>query len=304
MPLSGRHLISASATVLALCVVAADAVSTGNAEHSTPPTTSAVYAPAGNATTAQLSEVKADLVHRLSALGASGPTVVVHGDRIIVSARRVKHPRQDFRALATTDEVFFRPVLCYAPTYAKPPARTALPTSCTSRYRLAPSTPRTGSSVDYAVAPTPTLAPYPSTSPTQDAQDATVLLPGLPGNDNEPRYLLGPAELTGAIVQSAVVRKAATGWVVDATMTPSGSSAWNTMARQYFHEVIGIELDGVVQSAPVTLPDTATFRPYTGKVQISGAFTEQEATLFAEALNWGPLPVPLKEVSARPSVES
>ena len=300
MALSSRSLISTAAAVLALCVVAAITVSAGNAEHSSPPASSAVYEPVGNATSAQLTEIKSALVRRLSALGASGPMVVAHGNRIVVSARRVNHPQQDFRSLARTDEVFFRPALCSAPAYAMPSTPAALPTTCTSRYQLAPSSPPTGSSVDDVATPTPALAHYPSTSPSQDSLDATVLLPGLPGRENGHRYLLGPAALTGAIVKSAVARKTATGWVVDVTMTPSGSTAWNAVARQYFHEVIGIELDGVVQSAPVTLPDTSTFRPFGGKVQIAGGFTEQEATSLSEALNWGPLPVALKELSARP----
>ena len=72
------------------------------------------------------------------------------------------------------------------------------------------------------------------------------------------RYLLGPAELTGHIVKSANATQNQLGqWVVNMTLTRPGSTGWDTMAKTYFHEIIGIELDGVVQSAPLTQPDQA-----------------------------------------------
>ena len=64
-------------------------------------------------------------------------------------------------------------------------------------------------------------------------------------------------------------------WVVNMSLTSAGSARWDKMATKYFHEVIGIELDGIVQSAPLTLPVRPRFTSFDGSVQISGNFTQQ-----------------------------
>ena len=81
-------------------------------------------------------------------------------------------------------------------------------------------------------------------------------------------------------------------------LTGPGLAQWNTMAKKYFHEVIGIELGGVVQSAPLTLPKASAFTTFTS-VQISGNFTEQQAKTLALALNYGSLPIRLKELTTQ-----
>ena len=48
-------------------------------------------------------------------------------------------------------------------------------------------------------------------------------------------------------------------WVVNITLTGPGSTAWDTMAHRYFHEIIGIDLDGRIVSAPLTQPSQSTF---------------------------------------------
>ena len=59
---------------------------------------------------------------------------------------------------------------------------------------------------------------------------------------------------------------------------------------------VAIELDGVVQSAPMIQPGI------TGRdVQITGQFTEDEAKDLALVLRYGALPVQLRFVSATPA---
>ena len=155
--------------------------------------------------------------------------------------------------------------------------------------------------MSYNVGADPTLALYPSTSPAQDAKEhnATVLLPGVPGSGSQ-RYLAGPAKLTGHIVKSAIAQTLQTGqWVVNVSLTSSGAKAWDEMAQQYFHEIIAIELDGVVQSAPLTLPNQSSFTSFNGQVQISGSFTESSAKNLAIALNFGTLPVRLIQLTTQ-----
>jgi preprotein translocase subunit SecD len=131
-----------------------------------------------------------------------------------------------------------------------------------------------------------------STMPAADVAARTVLLPVLGGQP--PRMVLGPAPLNGTIVKSAMANENGTGaWVVDYTLTPSGSAAWDAMARQYFHAEIAIELDGVVQSYPIIQPDQASFGSFHGSGEISGSFTESQAKNLALAMQFGALPVRL-----------
>ena len=246
----------------------------------------------------------------------------------MVSVPGVKDAQSVLHRIGEVGQMYFRPTLCYAPPYTKAAAAKAktttktattttpttsvtptttadvtstLPTSCTAKYQLV-TTNLTGSAgsgtgVHYTVAATPTLAAYPTT--TVDNPSATVLLPGLRNSGSGERYLLGPAELTGKIVKKAVAQQTTLGkWVVNVTLTGSGHTGWNTMAKKYFHEIIGIELDGVVQSAPLTLPNTAAFKTFTGNVQISGNFTGTQAKTLAIALNYGSLPIGLKPLTS------
>ena len=126
-----------------------------------------------------------------------------------------------------------------------------------------------------------------------------VLLPGTAASGGL-RYLAGPAALNGHIVKSAIATLSTTqGWVVDVALTGTGGKAWDTLAAKYFHEIITIELDGVVQSAPLTLPNATTFTSFNNNVEISGKFTDQSAHNLAIALNYGTLPVRLVQLTTQ-----
>jgi len=255
-----------------------------------------------------LNETVNILTNRVDGLGVSGATVGTQkgsgGTNIVVSVPGVKDAQQTLKTIGRVGQLYFRPTLCYAPAYSPPKATKGsttttvpktLPASCTTHYQLVTSnltgTAGSGTGVHYTLPGTPALAAYKSS--TVDNPDATVLLPGLKGNTT--RYLLGKSELTGHAVKKAVAEQTQLGkWVVDMSLTSQGETGWNAMAKTYFHEIIGIELDGVVQSAPITQPNTAAFKTFTGSVQISGNFTATEAKTLANTLNYGSLPVRLK----------
>jgi preprotein translocase subunit SecD len=69
------------------------------------------------------------------------------------------------------------------------------------------------------------------------------------------------------------------------------------MAQRYFHEIIGIGVDGIVESAPITQPTQNSFSPFYGQVEISGNFTQTSAQSLAIALEYGSLPVTLKQLT-------
>jgi preprotein translocase subunit SecD len=295
-----------------------------------------VYAPIHpkQATSTDINETVDILTNRVNGLGVSGATVSTqsgsNGTQIVVSAPGVQNSQRVLRQIGQTGKMYFRPVLCYAPAFNKEAARKAgttpsssatttpttpstptttadvtstLPASCTPSHATVTAnlkgTPGSNTGVFYtpSTATTPKLEAFPTTQPTNDNAKNPVLLPGLKGTTTR-RYLLGPAELTGRAVKKAIAQQTQLGkWVVNVSLTSEGQTGWNTMAKKYFHELIGIELDGVVQSAPITLPNTAAFKTFTGNVQISGNFTATHAKTLALALTYGALPLGLKKVT-------
>jgi preprotein translocase subunit SecD len=112
--------------------------------------------------------------------------------------------------------------------------------------------------------------------------------------------LLAKAPLTGHAVKSALAQESATGaWVVNYTLTGSGSGAFDKLAAANFHQLVAIELDGVVQSAPIIQPTQSAFTSFAGQGQISGGatFTQAYAKNLALAMQFGSLPVRLNPLT-------
>ncbi len=269
---------------------------------------SVVYQPAHHATQDQLNETVDIMTSRVDALGVTGATVGTQGNNVVVSIPGVKDPNEILKTVGSTAQLYFRPALCYAPAYTptkkdgkvQPPG--PLPATCSASTQLVTTnltgSPSTGNGVTYSGTPDETLADQPT---TPDVYNRTVLLQCINGGSAQSgcgfggaRMLLGPGELKGNIVKSAAAQQTTLGqWVVNMTLTGPGLTAWNTMSQKYFHEMIAIELDGVIQSAPITLPQSSSFQPFTGAVQISGGFTQQQAQNLAIAISYGALPVRL-----------
>ena len=146
---------------------------------------------------------------------------------------------------------------------------------------------------------------YPSTSVEKpDYENSTVLLPGLAASGSAnggERYVLGPSEMTGRSIASAQATQNQTGqWVVNYSLAGSaGSNLWDTVAEENFHQLLGIELDGVVYSAPIIQPTQTSFTSFQGQGEISGGdLTQADAQNLAQAMNFGALPVTLKAATS------
>jgi preprotein translocase subunit SecD len=259
-----------------------------------------VYQPVHRVSSGEMDTTIDIIRNRVDAAGASGATVASQGGRVVVQFPGVKDPANLIKLIGETAQLQFRPVLCgAAPFHATKgtKASTALPSSCSSsQYSLqSPTltvTPNaTPDSNEGSIPADPVLTGIRSTTPAQDDSNpgAYALVPWQGGGGL--RYLVGPSELKGSAVASASAVFNTPNWVVDANLTSSGSGGWDTMAKKYFHEIIAVDLDGLVVSAPLTLPDSTTFTSFAGKVQISGSFTESQAKNLALDLNYGALPV-------------
>ncbi len=133
------------------------------------------------------------------------------------------------------------------------------------------------------------LATGETTKLGEDSPELTVILPEKRNDPDSRRYLLGPAEIQGAVVDTASAVVSQTGqWTVDLNLNGRGSALWDAMAEKYYQQRIAIVLDGEALSAPVIQE-----RRFGGRAQISGNFTQRDAKDLATALKFGSLPVTL-----------
>jgi hypothetical protein len=106
---------------------------------------------------------------------------------------------------------------------------------------------------------------------------------------------LGPAGGTGQVfaadAKALLVTSEPDGWGVTVSLKPgpTGEALWNALASDCYNATatcptrqLAIELDGLIISAP-----TVQQPEFSGTVQITGAFTETQATALADVLNSG-----------------
>jgi len=264
---------------------------------------SVVYKPATHATKADMQEVVTILTNRVNGLGVSGATVNLQGKDVVVSVPGVTDARQVLAAVGQTAQLLFRPVLCEttAPSKNAKAVKTIPP--CASSYAMTAANLDVNTSTGNPtnnIALDPAYTDIKTTPPAKDYAKDTVILPALGASKTSDRYVLGPAELTGKSVKSAVAQQSQVGaWVVNYTLTSAGSPLWDKVAEENFHAELAIELDGVVQSAPLIQPSQTSFTSFDGQGEISGSFTESSAKNLALAMEFGSLPVRLTPLTTQ-----
>ena len=264
---------------------------------------SVVYKPATPASKADMQEVVTILTNRVNGLGVSGAEVNLQGKDVVVSVPGVTDARAVLAAVGQTAQLLFRPVLCETPPAAKTAkAASAIP-ACASQYAMTAANLNVNTSTGNPtnnIAADPAYESIATTLPQKDLAKDYVILPALGASKNSDRYVLGPAQLTGKSVKSAVAQQNQIGqWVVNYTLTSTGSPLWDKVAEANFHALLAIELDGVVQSAPLIQPSQATFTSFAGQGEISGSFTEASAKNLALAMEFGSLPVRLNPLTTQ-----
>jgi preprotein translocase subunit SecD len=264
---------------------------------------SVVYKPTTVASTADMQEVVTILSNRVNGLGVSGAQVNLQGKDVVVSVPGVHDARKVLQLVGETAQLLFRPVICQAAVGTKlaPLGKKALPT-CAAAYQMTEANLAVTPANNVAgftsnnLQPDPAFTDLASTQPSSDLPKDSVLLPLL--GQPSVRYVLGPSELTGQSIKKAVAQQDQTGaWVVNYTLTSTGSPLWDKVASENFHRLLAIELDGVVQSAPIIQPTQSAFSSFQGTGQISGSFTEASAKNLALAMNFGALPVRLQALN-------
>ncbi|HEY9242915.1 MAG TPA: protein translocase subunit SecD [Streptosporangiaceae bacterium] len=110
------------------------------------------------------------------------------------------------------------------------------------------------------------------------------------------KYALASSKVQGRDIKSASAGLSSTSvnWQVNLSFKPAGASKWGTLTTEMFNKYgvnsandqLAVVLDGVVISSPVIEGAMNT-----GSAQITGNFTENEATLLANQLSYGALPL-------------
>ncbi len=246
--------------------------------------------------------VAVDIIRqRVDAIGVAEPEIIRQGKTVVVNLPGVKDQQQALDLIGRTGAVEMRPVLNTAENPENTTTTTAAKGATTTTVKgatttLAPPTGGAGSSRGRAV--TTTTVPVATTVPGTDP--ATGLAPGqtvYPGRKDGLIYLLGPASATGEVfTNEATAGVDAGSWAVTANLRDgaAGEDIWNALAKKCYDggtecptKQIAISLDGEVISAPVVQAPSFT----NGTVQITGSFTEKEATELARVLQFGAVPV-------------
>ncbi len=274
---------------------------------------SVVLSPVGHYRPRNL-DVAVDVIrNRVDSLGVAEPEISRQGKEIVVDLPGVKDRAKAERLVGQTAELRFRPVVGDVPPVGiKSTTTTTGATTSSTTTTAAPASTLVGGATTTTTRPlTPeqqaardaivscdastvlALPKIPTTSRERDEGGKCVVLKGQPVNGVTPRYLLGPASLTGKAVASASRRfVAGTGYVIDMTFTSTGSPQWDQVASDNYQQRVAITLDGKVLSAPV-IQETS----YNGKAQITGSFSATEASDIAKLIDYGALPVQLAKVN-------
>lgn len=70
-------------------------------------------------------------------------------------------------------------------------------------------------------------------------------------------------------------------------MPKRGSALWDEVPEENFHQLLGIDFNGKVISAPVIQPTQSSLTSFDDRGEISGNLTKAEAVALAHALHHG-----------------
>lgn len=244
---------------------------------------SVVYKPTRAVSQSVLDQTISIIENRVNGLGVAQPSIGQQGKDIVVDLPGVKDPRRALSIIGETAILQFRPVECAIPLYTPPPKKLHL-----TKAQLTPSCPTspTGSVAAEAFVPT--------TPPTEAAHVPVAVVPQYSGHTVVARYIVGPALLSGSAIKNAYASPDTTAaggkWLVNFVLTSKAAPEFNSIARTYYHRDLAVVLDGVVQAAPRI--DATNFN---GQGQISGNYTQSQASDLAVVLRYGALPVQLAQ---------
>jgi preprotein translocase subunit SecD len=286
----------------------------------------------------RLEEARRIIESRVNGLGVSEAQVVTQGDRdVVVSVPGQSN--DEIKQIGVPAQLRFREVLNQTPGTAggaTPSAATSGAAASTAGTSVSLSTVEQKLGAAYPTAQALTAPPDVSSDPTTaaalapfaalSAAEVAVLPPAIQFNvpyvtcaqlngraagsiqqpgaqavacDQSGKYLLDVAKVVGTDVAGAqATTDPQTGqWIVDLSFTGSGQDKWTSLTEQAYdngaQNQIAMVLDNQVVSAP------ATDSVISGDTQISGSFTQAQASLLADQLKFGALPLTFQQNEAQ-----
>jgi preprotein translocase subunit SecD len=294
---------------------------------------SVVLEPQGHPSSESVNQAVDIIRSRVDSLGVAEPEISRQGPFIVIDLPGVKNRAKAQRIVGRTAELRFRPVLAQLPPYAGDiPTTTTKKSTTTTKPGATTSTTAKAGATGSTTKPATTTSTVPKLTPEQskavqaviascdpaemakipqasqilipttkvenDKRDACVVLPtrnqgGASGP--APRLFLGKTVMTGKDTSGAKAQFQSPDWSVVLNLKSSGHSKFNALAAASFPKAapqnsVAIVLDGEVQSYPKF--NTASFP---GDVSITGSFTQGEAKDLGRLLQYGALPVQLKQ---------
>ena len=237
--------------------------------------------------------------NRVDALGVAEPDITVQGGNIVVQLPGVDDQERAIALVGQTAELRFRPLLARAVSRAEIEAYGASLEESDESATADAADDASGADEPGELT-VEDLLEGALTGAADDDADSVVILPGRPDAGGQVfHFLLGPALVTGAALESATPVLEFAQWNVQVTALEGaeGIDRFNAAARACYYEgpdpllcptgQLGIVLDGVVESAPVV--NARAFER--DRINITGAFNEAEARDLALVLDYGALPL-------------
>ena len=247
----------------------------------------------------QLNQAVSIIRQRIDGSGVGEAQVTIQGnENIVVSIPGIPDPTtlQLIRASALLE---FRPVLQFA--QSTPPAEGAEPVDLESLSDEPATTPANAS--DLAWITERVQAEFDNFDCSSQFRS-----PGQVDDPNKPlvtcddfyfyKYILGPVEVRGENISDAFAGTITTQtgastntWAVNLEFDAEGTEAFGTVTSRLFGQQspldqFAITLDGLVITAPSTNAVITN-----GQAQITGSFTQESATVLADQLKYGALPI-------------
>ena len=273
----------------------------------------------GSVTAASIDQAVSIIRQRVNSLGVAESEVVAQGsgiNRQIVISVPGESGERVVDLVGQTAELRFRQVLAVGSAVEAPAAPTPAPSgSKLNKSALAMSNPSPAASP--IVTPNTTANTEPVATPA-DAQVSDELSQqfaaldctdekNLVGGGDDPdkplvtcdrdgtsRFVLGPAEVLGRQVRTATAgidQQGTGGWFVSLAFNKDGTKKFGEITQRVVsltppQNQVAIVLDGLVVSAPRIIDAILG-----GQAQITGNFTQQEASDLANVLKYGSLPL-------------
>ena len=245
------------------------------------------------------------------------------GERVVELVGQTAELR--FRQVLATGGAVEAPAPAPAPAPAASTTATPAATPSGSSSKLSKSAPYFADPAPIVTPKATAPAPAPASTPESDAQSQAVAAageilsqqfaaldctkeestrggggdsPDLPlvtcDRDGSARYVLGPAEVLGTQVKNAsaaIDQEGSGGWFVSLDFNKEGSGKFSAVTQRVTslaapQNQVAIVLDGLVVSAPRIISAITG-----GSAQITGDFTQQEASDLANVLKYGSLPL-------------